>query len=217
LNLSNLPRDLWGETASLRFAKRKRSAPGMSGMTSADTTSLEQERLCVRAAQRGDTDAFCRLVDSYDRRVLYFILRFLPDAHQALDVLQDVWLTLLRRLPELRAPEAFRVWLYQIAHDKVVTLLRRQRREKQAHEALLNHRREEAGGHELTVEHAELVHRGLERLSAEHREVLTLRFLEGLSLEEIAEAVRCNLGTVKSRLHYARQALRHCVEKLSHA
>src|SRR5262245_66154788 len=107
-------------------------------MTAADS-STDQERLWVRAAQSGDTDAFRRLVDIYDRRLLYFVLRFLPDAHQALDVLQDVWLVVLRRLPGLRAPEAFRVWLYQIAHDKVVSLLRRQRREEEMYASLGNH------------------------------------------------------------------------------
>src|SRR5262245_18390826 len=74
-----------------------------SGMNPPDARSAVQERECVRRAQQGDAMAFRRLVDSYDRRLLYFVLRFLPDADGALDVLQDVWLTLFRRLPQLRA------------------------------------------------------------------------------------------------------------------
>jgi RNA polymerase sigma-70 factor (ECF subfamily) len=186
-------------------------------MTAADT-STDQERLWVRAAQRGDTEAFRRLLDRYDRRLLYFVRRFLPDVHQAFDVMQDVWLTVFRRLPALRAPEAFRVWLYRIAHDRVVSVLRRCRREEEVHANWRDHHADATdGGHELTFDSAELVHQALERLSPEHREVLLLRFLEGLSVEDIARAVGCGAGTVKSRLHYARQALRHHVEKLSHA
>jgi RNA polymerase sigma-70 factor (ECF subfamily) len=186
-------------------------------MTAADT-STDQERLWVRAAQNGDTEAFRRLLDVYDRRLLYFVRRFLPDAHQALDVMQDVWLTVFRRLSALRAPEAFRVWLYQIAHDKVVSLLRRHRREEEVYANLRNHQADAVDdNHELIFDRAELVHQALEQLSPEHREVLLLRFLEGLSVEDIARAVGCGAGTVKSRLHYAKQALRQHVEKLSHA
>jgi RNA polymerase sigma-70 factor (ECF subfamily) len=186
-------------------------------MTAADT-SIDQERLWVRAAQSGDREAFRRLLDVYDRRLLYFVRRFLPDVHQAFDVMQDVWLTVFRRLPSLRVPEAFRVWLYQMARDKVVTLLRRHRREEEVYAILRDHHADATDGdHELTFDRAELVHQALERLSPEHREVLLLRFLEGLSLEDIARAVGCGAGTVKSRLHYAKQALRQHVEKLSHA
>jgi RNA polymerase sigma-70 factor (ECF subfamily) len=186
-------------------------------MTAADN-STDRERLWVRAAQGGDVAAFRSLLDIYDRRLLYFVRRFLPDVNQALDVLQDVWLTVFRRLPALRAPEAFRVWLYQIAHDKVVSVLRRHRREDEVYADLRDRHADAADGdHELTFDRAELVHRALERLSPEHREVLLLRFLEGLSLEDIARAVGCGAGTVKSRLHYAKQALRQHVEKLSHA
>jgi RNA polymerase sigma-70 factor (ECF subfamily) len=186
-------------------------------MTAADTRT-DQERLWVRAAQGGDTDAFRRLLDVYDRRVLYFVRRFLPDVNLALDVMQDVWLTVFRRLPALRAPEAFRVWLYRIAHDRVASLLRRHRREAEVCADLRDHHAGATDGdHELTFDRAELVHQALGRLSAEHREVLLLRFLEGLSLEEIARAVGCGTGTVKSRLHHAKQALRRHVEKLSHA
>ncbi|MCI0464010.1 MAG: sigma-70 family RNA polymerase sigma factor [Gemmataceae bacterium] len=184
-------------------------------MAPAEITSTGQEVHWVRAAQSGDPEAFRRLVDAYDRRLLYFVLRLLPDADRALDLLQDVWLIVLRRLPTLRAPQAFRCWLYQIAHDQVVSQVRRDRREERAVEELRHHSAEADEGPEPAFERADLVHQALQRLSPEHREVLLLRFLEGMTLEEIAEALRCSLGTVKSRLHYARQALRQHVEKLS--
>jgi RNA polymerase sigma-70 factor (ECF subfamily) len=186
-------------------------------MSTEAMATADQEQAWVRAAQRGDAAAFRCLVDCYDRRVLYFVLRFLPDSHQALDVMQEVWLALFRRLPSLRAPGAFRVWLYQIAHDRVVSLLRRRRRQEKVQEELAEHFADcQEGNHELAFDRAELVHKALDLLPPEHREVLVLRFLEELTLEEIAAALRCRLGTVKSRLHYAKRGLRRQVDRLSH-
>jgi len=186
-------------------------------MTTQQMAPADQETAWVRAAQQGDAAAFRHLVECYDRRVLYFVLRFLPDTHQALDVMQEVWLALFRRLPSLRAPAAFRVWLYQIAHDQAVTLLRRRRREARVQASVARQREDDVeDNHEFAFDRAELVHLALDVLSAEHREVLVLRFLEGMRLEEIAEALRCRPGTVKSRLHYAKRELRREVERLSH-
>jgi RNA polymerase sigma-70 factor, ECF subfamily len=176
---------------------------------------LETE-ICVARAQAGDTDAFRKLVELYEQRLLYFIRRFTRDADSPLDVLQDVWLTVFKRMNTLRSPAAFRTWLYQIAHDKAIDLIRRQRREAELYESYSAAEPEvETQSDNEAFENAELVHRALEQLSLPHREVLTLRFLEGLEMAEIAEIVRCNLGTAKSRLHYAKQSLQQKVEELS--
>jgi RNA polymerase sigma-70 factor (ECF subfamily) len=185
-------------------------------MNSPEPVSRDKERMWVLRAQRGDVEAFRLLVERYDSRLLYFVLRLLPDREQALDILQDTWLALVRRLGELRSPDAFRVWLYQIAHDRVVDVLRRERCQYKAFEVLREGAFEALPSHEELIDQADLVHHALDHLSADHREVLVLRFLEDLSLEEIAAALRCSLGTVKSRLHYARLALRQEVERLVH-
>jgi RNA polymerase sigma-70 factor (ECF subfamily) len=182
-------------------------------MSAAGQSERELEWQWVLAARRRDPAAFRLLVDAYERRLLYFLLRFVPGADDALDVLQEVWLTVYRRLPALNAPEAFRVWLYQIAHDKAVSHVRGQRRQERVREELQELRGGEPEEAVPAVESAELIHRALQLLSVEHREVLTLHFLEDMRLEEIAQVLRCPLGTVKSRLHYAKQALRQEVEK----
>jgi DNA-directed RNA polymerase specialized sigma24 family protein len=110
-----------------------------------DQSEREQERRWVLAARRRDSAAFRRLVDAYERRLLYFLLRFVPEA-EALDVLQDVWLTVYRRLPALHAPEPFRVWLYRIAHDKAVSYVRALRRQARAREELPERPRRAGGG-----------------------------------------------------------------------
>ena len=93
-------------------------------MRPADEISRLEERIEVLLAQQGDMEAFRRLVTLYERRLLYYILRFVEDADRALDVLQEVWLSAFRLLPRLDAPEAFRVWLYKITHGKIVEFLR---------------------------------------------------------------------------------------------
>ena len=164
--------------------------------------------------QQGDADAFGRLVGHYERRVLYFILRFTDDADQALDMLQEVWLSVFRLLPGLKAPEAFRVWMYKIAHGKVVEFLRRERRMAVAVDAAGMPSPEATDCDVPALDNVELVHRALGRLSIEHREVLVLHFLEGMSLDEIAQTISCPLGTVKSRMYYAKRSLRNSVERL---
>jgi RNA polymerase sigma-70 factor (ECF subfamily) len=175
-----------------------------------------RERLTVLHAQQGDRAAFARLVDLYDRRLLYFVRRILGESDGALDVLQSVWLNVYRNLRKLKAPDAFRVWLYRIAHDRAVTELRRRGRlpvlldDSQVVPAVDGNSVDESA-----FDNAELVHVALECLSVDHRRVLTLRFLEDMSIEEIGEVVGCSAGTVKSRLHYAKQALRRRIEELT--
>ncbi|MGE5140358.1 MAG: RNA polymerase sigma factor [Rudaea sp.] len=167
------------------------------------------ERLLVIRAQARDQQAFRELVERYQRRLLYYIRRVLGDGGESADVLQEVWLRVFMKLTSLRAPEAFRVWLYKIAHDQTVSHLRRRPRESPAAEKDLPAVAEIDPWNELDIlENAELVHRALERLSQPHRVVLTLRFLEDLGLAEIAEIVGRDVGTVKSRLHYAKASLR---------
>ncbi len=177
---------------------------------------LETE-LCVVQAQAGDSVAFHRLVELYEKRLLYYIRRFTRGSDSPLDVLQDVWLTVFRQINSLRSPAAFKTWLYQIAHDRAIDLLRRQRREEEFFAEAEQAAETETPNDTDAFENAELVHRALAEVSLPHREVLTLRFLEGLEIAEIAEIVRCNLGTAKSRLHYAKKALQQKVEELTNA
>ena len=175
-----------------------------------------QERLAVLMARQGVGAAFRRLVDAYERRVLYFILRFVDDPDQALDILQEVWLSVFRLLPRLEAIEAFRVWLYKIVHGKIAAFIRARRRVPAPIESCEDPPSESGAADESAFENAELVHRALADLSFDHREVLTLHFLEGMRLEEIAQALSCPLGTVKSRMYHAKRSLRDIVERLSH-
>lgn len=180
-----------------------------------DELNAIREQLLVLQAQQRDPVAFRELVGLYERRILYYIRRIICDESDGGDVLQEVWMKVFLRLHTLRTPEAFRVWLYKIAHDVSVSHLRkRQPAKSQPHsEELINELAETSEWNELELlEQAAQVHAALARLSLPHREILTLRFLEELELAEIADIVGCGVGTVKSRLHYAKVALRKILE-----
>ena len=167
-------------------------------------------------AQKGDEKAFESLVTRYERQLLYYLTHFTNDPWQLADALQDVWVTVFRGLQRLRAPEAFRVWLYQVAHNRVMTLLRRKSIETEAKQALQDEHNVPESQNEAEFVDAELVHRALAQIPPLHREVLVLRFLRDLSLEEIAQVMGVSVGTVKSRLHYAKQVVKRRLEDQIH-
>lgn len=177
-----------------------------------------EERLTVLLAQSGDREAFSKLVELYDRRLYYYLARLLGNSDDALDVLQGVWLRVHRYLDRLDSPAAFRVWIYRIAHRAAMTELRRRSRGFRLSQSVEQPPPEAAQAEDdlERFENAELVHRGLQQLSLEHRQVLTLRFVEEMSIEEIAAVIHIRPGTVQSRLYYARQALREVIQEFVH-
>lgn len=178
-----------------------------------------RERVLVLRAQVGDRAAFHELVDLYHERLAYYIHRLVQDPHESRDILQQVWLDAFRTLAQLQSPGAFRVWLYRIAHDRAVNHLRRKRVDSSAREQLAVEAVETEDRSETDLlENAELIHFALNKLSVVHREVMTLRFLEEMDVKDIARVMKCSEGTVKSRLHYARNAMRRIIcEERGHA
>ena len=170
------------------------------------------DSLLVVRASAGDDAAFAELVERYSPRLRYFLRKLLSSADSADDALQDVWLDVLRNLPRLNDPRALRAWLYRIARDRAFAGLRRMRREEQPlDESQIADNAAEDG--EYSPEVAAQIHAALDRLPAEQREVLVLRFLEEMSYEEIARVVGCQLGTVRSRIHYGKRALRKALDE----
>jgi RNA polymerase sigma-70 factor, ECF subfamily len=176
-----------------------------------DEAEAIYERLLVVRAQSGDDAAFAELVERYSPRLRYFLRKLLSSADGAEDALQDVWLDALRHLPRLAAPAALRTWLYRIARDRAFGRLRKRKLAQQPfdEQQVVDCQSEEVA---ISPEEVAAVHAALDRLPTEQREVLVLRFLENLSYEEIARVVGCQLGTVRSRLHYGKQALRKALD-----
>lgn len=169
--------------------------------------------LLVLRCQRGQKDALEELVRDWQMRLFYYICRLVDDEQTAWQVLQETWVKVLRNIGKLREPRKLPAWLYSIARKTAISHLRAEYRERAFFEADGTAKNTEQDDCELSFEDAEQVHYGLGRISLPHREILTLFFLRDLSLEEIARVLSIPRGTVKSRLHYARRALRTVLEK----
>ena len=171
------------------------------------------EQLLVIRAQTGDPTAFAELVDRFGPRLRYFLSKLLGQPDAVDDALQEVWMDLFQCLPRLVAPQAFRAWLFRIAHDRACRTLRKRQPDVPLSDESLTGCPDEPTFHS---DEAALVHAALDRLTPEHREVLVLRFLEDMSYEEIAGVVGCPIGTVRSRLHHARKTLRTLLDEETH-
>lgn len=173
------------------------------------------EQELVRAAAGGDTEAFERLVRTYENKIYHLALRMCGSADEAADIAQEAFLAAWRGLPSFRGEAGFATWLYRLTSNAAIDYLRRQK--KQRGDMSLDD--EELGldavdsgpGPQETAEGSELrsaVAAGLNQLSEGHRQVLVLREIQGLSYEEIASVLELDIGTVKSRISRARSSLR---------
>jgi len=131
-------------------------------------------------------------------------------SEQAEDVLQETWCDVVRSIASLKDAAAFPAWIYRISRDRAWRLLRKERPESPLDEANIPAAAPEP---EFTADDAAAVHAALAELPEEQREVLVLRFVEGLSYEEIAAICAAPLGTVRSRLFYGKEALRKLLTK----
>src|SRR5262245_17526759 len=172
------------------------------------------ERMLVARCQVGDADAFADLVGRYQARLHYFLRRTLGSkrAERVDDLLQDVWLDVYRSLPRLADPAAFPAWVYRIARNRAYGELRREQRTVTI-DTRVDCEAPDEPDEVFSADEARVVHECLDELTQEQREVLVLRFLEEMNYESIADVVGCGVGTVRSRLHYAKKALRAAIDR----
>jgi RNA polymerase sigma-70 factor (ECF subfamily) len=180
----------------------------------ADTPDQLYERVLVLRCQAGDDAAFAELLERYQPRLRYYLRKMLVGTDCADDVHQDVWFDVFRSVTRLANPGAFRGWLYRIARDRAVGVLRRRRSSRPLDEVEVAVNG--TADREFTAEDVARVHAALDELAPEHREVVVLRYVEDMSYEEIAEVAGCPVGTVRSRLYYAKRALRGALERTGH-
>ena len=146
-----------------------------------------------------------------ERPLLYYASKLLGNEERALDALQDVWMRAFRGIRRLQDPGSLRPWLYRITHGIVIDRIR-QDSSRQRAEELHNEAFTETAEATFDEADAEAVHAALDSLDLRHREVLVLHFLEDFSLGEIAAAIGCPEGTVKSRIHHAKKAMKEILE-----
>ena len=181
----------------------------------------ETDQVLVSRVQAGDQAAFNLLVLKYQRKVLRLVSRLVRDPSEVEDVVQEAFLKAYRALPQFRGDSAFYTWLYRIAVNTAKNHLVSLGKQPIAASDLMSDDDETESFQPRNVvpdtqtpdsillsrEIAETVNRAIEALPTDLRTAITLREIEGLSYEEIAEAMNCPIGTVRSRIFRARESI----------
>lgn len=168
---------------------------------------------CVQKVQRGDADTFETLVRRHEKKIFNLLYRWLGDYDEAADVAQEVFLSAFRAIKRFRGDSSFATWLYRIGvnhaknRQKSLQVARQRQQATEVSDAPGDPASDPAAGVEQRERH-DLVQRGLNDLDADDALIILLHDLQEFRYEEISETLDIPLGTVKSRLHRARQALR---------
>ena len=180
----------------------------------------DPDQVWVEACRKGDREAFGRLIEKYRERIINVAYSVLRDRDEAMDVSQEAFLRVHQRLGGFRGKSSFYTWLYRLTVNLAIDRQRkRKRRPAESLESIQERAREDQdsifpdrkpGPREIAsdMELAERINQAIDRLPPKHRKVILLREVQGLSYQEVADIVGCSLGTVMSRLHYARENLR---------
>ena len=168
------------------------------------------DRSLVERAQHGDRQAFAQLASGASDRLFAIALRIVRDHHAAGDVLQAALIQIWRDLPTLRDAERFEAWSYRVTVRQSQAELRRTRRHPTTVELLPSDA--SIGDGQISISLRDELERAFQRLAADQRTVLVLMYYEDQTVAEIAATLGISQGTVKSRLHYARAAMRAAVE-----
>ncbi len=191
------------------------------GSLSEDGTDPNEDLRWVTLAQKGDMNAYNQLVIRHQGKIYAMIRNMVRNDADAWDLSQDVFIKAWRALPNFEARSRFSTWLFRISHNVVYDWVRKRKIESSGElndeifnrdridlsartaPALIESPDEALSNSELRIK----ISAALEKISPEHREVVILKDVQGLSYKEIADVMECTLGTVMSRLFYARQKL----------
>ena len=172
----------------------------------------------VRRVQQGDKSAFDLLVLKYQHKIVHLVNRYVKDQHEAQDVAQDTFIKAYRAIAEFRGDSAFYTWLYRIAINTAKNyLLSRSRRHfdyevdvQDAEQVEMASQLKELDTPDTLIMNEQIVETiklAIANLPEDMRVAITLREFEGMSYEEIADAMDCPIGTVRSRIFRAREAI----------
>jgi RNA polymerase sigma-70 factor (ECF subfamily) len=182
------------------------------------SSDREADQALVERVQRGDKKAFDVLVLKYQHKVGNLISRYIRDSSEVLDVTQEAFIKAYRALPKFRGESAFYTWLYRVAINTAKNHLAAQARRPPGDDIeadmaeqmdMGSPLKEYATPENLALQReiAQTIQKALDQLPEDLRTAITLRELEGLTYEEIAQAMECPIGTVRSRIFRAREAI----------
>jgi RNA polymerase sigma-70 factor (ECF subfamily) len=193
---------------------------------SSNSFDRQREREVVSRAAQGHRESYRELVERYQRRVFTLVNRLVRNEAEAEDLTQDVFVKAYISLKDFKQDSAFYTWIFRIAHNLSLDWLRKnKRRATDSLEEHLGFEPSETVGFSGTIrspdkelerkEQAQVLMQQFKELSEEHRIAMTLREIDGLSYEEIAEVTGVSRGTVMSRLFYARKKLQIALKEFS--
>ncbi|MEX0619150.1 MAG: sigma-70 family RNA polymerase sigma factor [Pseudohongiellaceae bacterium] len=201
-----------GTAAKVAAAANTGSAPASEAASmpdSLDEMSQETELALVSAARAGDHSAFTLLLKQHDRKVMRVILRFTANRYDREDLYQNIFTACYKALPRFSGNCRFYTWLYRIAMNQCISFMRRHRYFEPEQDIAVNDISRERCAKLKAINEAQSRLEGPQQIS------FHLFYIEGWSLEEIANVVECKVGSVKSHLHRARKKIRadHEVQK----
>ncbi len=183
------------------------------------------EQVLVGKASRGDGDAFEALVSRYEKNVYSLAYRLVSDREDAMDVVQDVFLKAYQALPKFRGESRFSTWIHRVCINASLDCLRKKQKFPAysldeplslKESSVTREVEDESGDVEAEVETRDLgetVYSVLKDLETDHRVIIILCDVQGYSYQEISDMLGLSIGTVKSRLHRARNAVRKLLPK----
>lgn len=192
---------------------------GISTETRGKVSEREADLQLVERVRQGDKRAYGLLVEKYRRKLLRLLSRMVRDPDEVEDIAQEAFIKAYRALPQFRGDAAFYTWLYRIAVNTAKNHLASRGRsmptvsdqalndEDEPDERLMAQDISTPESELLSKQVAYAVNEAVEALPEELRQAITLREIEGMSYEEIAEAMGCPIGTVRSRIFRAREAI----------
>ena len=222
LNMSEADTSKLNESDELDGADDVLASETLSKSKTVSIEATDQEEvILVKTAQNGDMEAYDKLVEIHRGKIFAMIQNMLYNQADAWDLTQEVFIKAWKALPKFESRAKFSTWLYRIAHNAVYDWMRKKKISSAGEfdDAILTDATVEPSARttpresvspDKAMENSELalkIKDAMAKISPEHRQVITLREIEGYDYKEIAEIMESSLGTVMSRLFYARKKL----------
>ena len=176
-----------------------------------DETERAMDGYLIALVHGGSREAFDRLARRWTPKLVRYATRVLGHPEAARDIVQETWVGAIRGLKQLDDPSRFPAWIYSIAHRKCIDGIRGNQRQRRLMNSVEQESAVAAAGTQSRFgqgDHSDLA-AAISRLSPEHRDVVHLFYGEDLGVDEIASVLAVPAGTVKSRLHHARESLKN--------
>ncbi|MCI5892602.1 MAG: sigma-70 family RNA polymerase sigma factor [Clostridiales bacterium] len=183
---------------------------------------MTDENKLIKKAQKGDADAFEKIISEYQNVVYSVAYRYADNAEDAADMSQEIFLKMFRNINTFQFKSKLSTWIYRVATNTCIDLVKKTKNVRNTYsiddgyensdgETKFNEIADDSSQPDIAVENGEIrdvINMAISRLSDDYRLVIILRDIQGLSYDEISEIVGCSVGTVKSRISRGRKNLR---------